>query len=663
MNYFVTGATGFIGMHLVDRLLARRGTIYVLLRPGSKTRFKRLSERWGEAAKRVVPITGDLAKPNLGLAKKDIETLTGKVGHLFHCAAIYDLTNDDAAAQLAVNVDGTRHAVTLAETLGVKSFHHVSSIAAAGQYRGHFREDMFDEWAPTDDPYFRTKHDSEAVVRFECKVPWRVYRPGIVVGHSKTGEISKIDGPYYLFKLIQRLRHALPGWMPLIGIEGGRLSIVPVDYVTAAMDHIAHTRGHDQGTFHLVAKEPVSVGRVMNLFADAAHAPGFSLRIDHRLLAILPRGVLDLIGNLPPVRRIVDSLLTDLGIPREVFRYMDFATLYDDRETQKALKGSGIACPPLEDYAPVLWDFWERNLDPDLFRDHSLSGRIRDRTVLITGASSGIGKASALKLADAGARILLVARNEEKLEETRREIEARGGKAWIYTADVSALAGCDDLIERVLADHGHVDVLINNAGRSIRRSLELSYDRFHDFERTMQLNYFGSVRLIMNLLPSMIERQDGQIINISSIGVQTNMARFSAYVASKAALDAFSRCAQTEFLDRNITFTNVYMPLVRTPMIAPTAHYKYVPTLSPEEAADLVAQAVLERPKQVSTRLGTAASVAWALWPKAMDVILNAGYKLFPDSAAARGDRQALKDQEMAPEAAAFAALTRGIHW
>ncbi|MCC5873752.1 MAG: SDR family oxidoreductase [Gammaproteobacteria bacterium] len=662
MSYFVTGATGFVGMHLIDRLLARKGTIYVLVRAGSKARFKRLSERWGEQANRVVPVTGDLTRPGLGINRKDLEAMTGKVRHFFHCAAIYDLSNDDAEAQMAVNVEGTRHAVDLAGRLDVQCFHHVSSIAAAGEYRGHFREDMFDEWAPTDDPYFRTKHDSETVVRYESKVPWRIYRPGIVVGHSKTGEISKIDGPYYLFKLIQRLRHALPGWMPLIGIEGGKLNIVPVDYVTAAMDHIAHLRGRDRDTFHLVAPEPVSVGRIMNLFADAAHAPGFSLRIDHRLLGLLPTGVLDLIGKLPPVRRIIDSLLGDLGIPRELFRYMGFATLYDDRETRKALKGSGIQCPDLADYAPVLWDYWERHLDPDLFRDRSLKGRIKDRVVLITGASSGIGKASALRLAAAGAKVLLVARTLEKLEETRREIESHGGKAWIYSADVSELEGCDRLIKAVLEDHGKVDVLINNAGRSIRRSLELSYDRFHDFERTMQLNYFGSVRLVMNLLPSMIEQRDGQIINVSSIGVQTNMARFSAYVASKAALDAFSRCAQTEFLDRNITFTNVYMPLVRTPMIAPTAHYKYVPTLSPEEAADLIAKAVLERPKQVSTRLGTAASVAWALWPKAMDVILNTGYKLFPDSAAARGDGKS-NDTEMAPEAAAFAALTRGIHW
>ncbi|MEE4360037.1 MAG: SDR family oxidoreductase [Pseudomonadales bacterium] len=665
MSYFVTGATGFIGTHLVDRLLARRGTVYVLVRPGSRARFRALRERWGERAERVVPISGDLTRPHLGVSKKDLETLTGKITHLFHCGAIYDIDNSDAEAQHRANVDGTRHAVAFAEAVRAGTFHHVSSIAAAGMYRGHFREDMFDEWAPTEDPYFRTKHESEGVVRFECRIPFRIYRPGIVVGDSRTGEMGKIDGPYYLFKLIQKLRNALPRWMPLIGVEGGKLNIVPVDFVTAAMDQIAHQRKVHGDTFHLVAHEPIGVGEAMNLFAEAAHAPRFSLRIDHRLLAFLPRGIVDFIGALPPVKRIVDTLLADLGIPRALFSYMDFATLYDDRETRRALKGSGIECPKLADYAPVLWDYWERKLDPDLFRDHSLAGRVRDRVILITGASSGIGKAAALHLATAGARVLLVARKLEKLEETRREIEARGGRAWIYSADVSSLDGCDKLVADVLAEHGHVDVLVNNAGRSIRRSLALSYDRFHDFERTMQLNYFGSVRLIMNLLPSMTERRDGQIVNVSSIGVQANMARFSAYVASKAALDAFSRCAQTEFLDRNLTFTNVYMPLVRTPMIAPTSHYKYVPTLSPEEAAEMVARAIIDRPKQVSTRLGTAASVAWALWPKAMDVILNTGYQLFPDSAAAKGDRDGLRaaDTEMAPEAAAFAALTRGIHW
>ena len=225
--------------------------------------------------------------------------------------------------------------------------------------------------------------------------------------------------------------------------------------------------------------------------------------------------------------------------------------------------------PPLETYAWKLWDYWERNLDPDLFVDRSLSGAVKDKVVLITGASAGIGKAAAIKIAEAGAKTLIVARTEEKLLETQREIEGRGGRAFIYTADVADIASCDTLIQQVLDDHGGVDILINNAGRSIRRSIENSLDRFHDYERTMQLNYFGALRLIMGFIPTMLQKKRGHVINISSIGVLSNAPRFSAYVSSKAALDAFSRCAVAEFSDSGIDFTTINMPLVRTPMIAP----------------------------------------------------------------------------------------------
>ena len=207
-------------------------------------------------------------------------------------------------------------------------------------------------------------------------------------------------------------------------------------------------------------------------------------------------------------------------------------------------------------------------------------------------------------MAAAGARVILVARGEEKLVETKKEIEAAGGRCWMYTADVSDLASCDALVARVLKEHGACDYLVNNAGRSIRRGVINSFDRFHDFERTMQLNYFGALRLIMGFLPKMIEQRHGHIINISSIGVLSNAPRFSAYVASKAALDSFSACAASEFLDKGINFTTINMPLVRTPMIAPTKMYENVPTLSPEQAADLVVEAIVYKPVRIATRLG-----------------------------------------------------------
>ena len=209
----------------------------------------------------------------------------------------------------------------------------------------------------------------------------------------------------------------------------------------------------------------------------------------------------------------------------------------------------------------------------------------------------------------------------------------------MHRCDLSDMDDIDRMADEVLAQHGHVDVLVNNAGRSIRRSIALSYDRFHDFERTMQLNYFGAVKLILKLLPVMRERRSGQIVNVSSIGVQTNTPRFSAYVASKAALDAFSRCIASEIIDDGVAITTIHMPLVRTPMIAPTKMYDRFPTITPEKAADMICEAIIHRPKRIATPLGTLGQILYAINPKSMDYILNSAYKLFPDSRAARGEK------------------------
>ena len=522
---------------------------------------------------------------------------------------------------------------------------------------------MFEEATGLDHPYFRTKHESEGLVRRKCEIPWRIYRPGIVVGHSKTGEIDKIDGPYYFFKLIQKLRRMLPPWVPTLGLEGGRINLVPVDFVARAMDHIAHKPKLDNTCFHLTDPNPKRIGEVMNLFAEAAHAPLMSMRIDARLFNLIPQPVKQGIGMLPPVRRIIDQVLSDLDIPRDMLKFFNYPTSFDTREADRALKGTGISVPSLEDYAWVLWDYWERHLDPELFIDRSLSGHVKDKVVLVTGGSSGIGKATALMMAEAGARVIIVARKQNELDETRKEIEQAGGTAYTYACDLADFAAADKLCAQVLADHGAVDVLVNNAGRSIRRSINLSYDRFHDFERCMQLNYFGSLKMILGLLPVMEDRHSGHIINISSIGVLTNAPRFSAYVASKAALDAFSRCAAAEFNDTGVAFTTINMPLVRTPMIAPTKIYESVPTITPEDAADMVKQAVIYRPQRIATRLGIFGQVLNGVAPKIAEIVMNSAYRMFPDSAAARGERPEKGESRVTQEQVAFASLMRGIHW
>lgn len=662
MSYFVTGATGFIGRNLLERLLKRKGTIYCLVRKGSEPKLDALRKRLGATADRVVAVKGDIEKPLCGLRKQDAEKLRGKVTHFFHLAAYYDIMCEDEAPHVAINVEGTRHAVDLAHALKAKHFQYASSTAVAGMYPGYWREDMFEEAENFHHPYFSSKHAAERVVRTECRIPYRIYRPGIVVGDSKTGETDKPDGPYYVFKFLQKVRNALPAWVPLVGLEGGRINIVPVDFVADAIDHLAHKRGLDGKCFHLTDPDPYRAGEVLNIFADAAHAPQFVMRINSRMLDLVPRGIRDALMNLPPIRRIIDTLLADLGIPYEVFHYLNYPTRFDCRDTVDALKDSRIECPRLETYAAKIWDYWERHLDPDLFRDRSLSGAVRDRVVVVTGASSGIGRASAIKIADAGAKTILIARNQDGLDLVRKEIEDRGGRAYAYAADLANMEECDAVIDAVFKKHGAVDILINNAGRSIRRSIKQSYDRFHDFERLMQLNYFGAIRLIMRVLPGMAENRRGHIINVSTMGVLANPPRFSAYVASKSALDAFSRCAQAEYLDKDIYFTTISMPLVRTPMIDPSGIYENVPALSADEAADMVVRAIVDKPRRIATRMGVFAQVMHTVLPNVALVVLNTAYKLFPDTGGPKEGETAV-EAPPSTEAVAFATLMRGIYW
>lgn len=660
MAYFVTGATGFIGRHLVERLLEREGTIHVLVRPESIGRLDALIHRWGGAG-RIRPVLGDLGQPLLGLDPEQVTELRGTIDHFFHLAAVYDMTASEAQDRLA-NVEGTRHAVALAGALDAGCLHHASSIAVAGAYRGVFREDMFDEGQPLEHPYHRTKFEAEQIVREQRMVPWRVYRPAVVVGHSRTGEMDKIDGPYYFFKLIQRLGGAVPSWLPLVAPELGDTNVVPVDYVAAAMDHIAHQPRLDGRAFHLVSPRPQRSAEVVNAFARAAGAPRIAVQFDDDLTLGVSGAARSLLMRLPGARTVRRGMLAQVGVPDEVVDHIALVPRFATEETERALDGSGIEVPELETYARALWEYWEANLDPDTVRvDRSLASVVNGKTILITGASSGIGRAAAIKLARAGGIPLLVARSADKLDEVRDEISTFGGSAYVYTADVSDPDSIDGLIAQVLADHPAVDVLVNNAGRSIRRSVALSYDRFHDFERTIQLNYLGAVKLILALLPHMRARKQGHIVNISSIGVQTSPPRFSAYVASKAALDAFTRVVGSETIADRVTFTTIHMPLVRTPMIAPTKLYNSFPTISPDEAADLICDAIRAKPKQINTRLGTVGEVAYALAPKAVDQLLHLAYRVFPDSAAAKG--QVGGDEKASTEQLALAHLTRGVHW
>jgi NAD(P)-dependent dehydrogenase (short-subunit alcohol dehydrogenase family) len=407
------------------------------------------------------------------------------------------------------------------------------------------------------------------------------------------------------------------------------------------------------------------VGDVLDIFSKAAHAPKMNLFINAALLGFIPRSVTKGLMALAPVRRVRNSIMKDLGLPEDMLTFVNYPTRFDCRETLAALKGSGVECPNLKDYAWRLWDYWERHLDPALHIDHSLRGTVGGKVVLITGGSSGIGLATAHKFAEAGAITIICGRDQDKLDEACKEAKGKGYSFVSYAVDISEMTDCDRFVKQLIADHGGVDFLINNAGRSIRRAIESSYDRFHDFERTMQLNYFGCLRVTMGFLPGMVAKKKGHVVNISSIGVLTNAPRFSAYVSSKAALDAWTRCASSEFADQGISFTTINMPLVRTPMIAPTGLYNNVPTLSPEEAADMVAQACIFKPVRIATRLGMTGQLLHALLPRVAQIAMNTTFRMFPDSGAAKGAKPGDKPvkQTLSPEALAMQQMMRGIHF
>lgn len=662
-GYLVTGATGLIGRQFTQLLLAREDTehVHLLVRGSSRDRLAALVHTWPHPEK-VTLLSGDLAADRLGVGDQAREELRGKIDHLVHLAALYDITADDETS-IRANVDGTRKVIELAADVRAGCLHHVSSVAVAGDHEGVYTEDMFDVGQRLPTAYHRTKFEAERLVRQQHEVPWRVYRPAVVVGHSETGEMDKVDGPYYLFTAIDKLNR-VPN-VPLVGPDLGDTNIVPVDYVAKALLALVGRPNLDGCAFHLVSPKPQSVVSVYNAFARAAGAPTINVQLDERV----SKGILRLAKlseHVPGVSLVRDGFLARLGIPPVLLETMSFPSVFASAATRKELASSGVEVPRLETYADVLWRYWREHLDPFRARAHGSRGELDGRRVIITGASSGIGRATALKVAAQGGVPLLVARRQHELEEVRDEIIAAGGTTSVYPADLTDEESINKIVKQMLVEHGRIDMLVNNAGRSIRRSIKLSYDRFHDYERAMAINYFGAVRLILAVLPHMSERKFGHVVNVSSIGVQGIAPRFSAYVASKAALDYFSKIAATETHGDGITFTTIHMPLVRTPMIRPTKIYDAFPTKSPDQASEMVLRALKERPKHIGTPEGYLIQAAYTFLPGLVDALAYEGFRIFPDSAAAGGTGEVKLgkgERHLSKAATRLIRLTRGFHW
>ncbi|MGB3371854.1 MAG: SDR family oxidoreductase [Rhodococcus sp. (in: high G+C Gram-positive bacteria)] len=623
-NYIVTGGTGFLGQNVIPLLLERDpdAEVHVLVRQQSVAKLEQQAAAL-TGKDRIHPLVGDLTEPELGLREAP-----PTVDHIVHLGAIYDMTAGDE--QASTNVDGTRAVVELAVRTGAR-LHHISSIAVAGDYSGTFTENDFDNGQGFPTAYHRTKFESEEIVR-ESATDWRVYRPSAVLGHSETGAIDKIDGPYFFFPFFAELAK-LPSTLPITVPDIGSTNLVPVDYVAAAIVELIHRNPLGQRVFHLVNPDPQPMHEVYSAFSAAAGSKAKVIGIPGAIAApvVSPRR-----GALRNGR---NALLSRFGVPPVMLDHLTLPTTFDSTTTQNALSGSGITPPPLAAYADTLWKHWQKHLDPNRARRSDPRGPLVGRHIVITGGSSGIGKASAESAARKGATVILLARGAEQLETVVEEIRADGGDAYGYPCDVTDTESVDQTVKTIVSEHGHVDMLVNNAGRSIRRSLYRSTDRLHDYERTMAVNYFGAVRLVLALLPHMRARRFGHIVNVSSAAVQGHTPRFSAYVASKAALDAFADVAAAETLSDGITFTTIHMPLVATPMITPSGDKNVGPVVSAEKAGAMVVRALIDRPKRIDTPLGTLGQFSSIFTPKGKDRTMHQFYRKFPDSAAAKGEQ------------------------
>ena len=630
-HVFVTGGTGLIGRALVERLLRRGLNVTLMLRSGSaerrKSELEALERSAGGADGSLKHVTGDLCALDLGLSEAGLAALS-KAGHCFHVAALYDIDADADALEMT-NVDGTKQLLSALRKVGFDgTLHHVSSVAVAGDYAETFTEAMFEEGQGLSHAYHRSKLDSEKLVR-QSGLDYRIYRPSGVVGDSKTGAMDRIDGVYFSFGAIKKLAYALPRWarVPVPRIRG-RFNLVPVDYVADAMAHIAFA---DSGArvFHLVDPEPPSLLKMTDMFVAAAGGPRLGPAVD---LAKLPgmKKTGALLSMLPSVRELRDAFLSDLGLPSSGVRAMNTKVRFDDSNTEAALAGSGIECPSLKSYAKTLYRYYEDHLDPMKQRPARYRRALAGKVVLVTGASRGIGRVVAQTAAEAGAKVLLVARDTERLEATVDGIRAAGGEAYAHAADLSSFDEVDALAKAVLAQHGGVDVLIHNAARSIRRPIVASMDRFHDYERTMALNYFAPVRLTLRLLPSLIERS-GTISHVLTMGVLIPGPYFAAYLATKSALDAFGDSLMSELQHEGIHVSSVYLPLVKTEMMAPVEAYAgRRDVMTPKRAATMILDGVVDRRRRVMTPAGAYFAFSNRVTPATTSRILNLIERAFP---------------------------------
>lgn len=638
----ITGATGFLGRYLVEALLKKGYELTLLVRDPDRFSASKRMKRWSEIG---ILDSIKLIKYNLISANLDLpdDVCLGGYDHVFHLAAVYDLASSKSE-MLEANVEGTSRLLSRLKCNGFKgAFHFISSIAVAGDYEGVFDESMFDVGQKHRHAYHLSKFLSEQRVReFVSSAGFsiRIYRPSAVIGHSKTGQIDKLDGPYYLFEVFSRIKQWLPSALPMaLPKTSAKLDLVPVDFVIDGLLALSELPVNDAANdllcFHLTDPTSPSLTGLLKAVLEEADGvkPGLLIPID--FLSSLGLGKqIGFLSNLQALQVVKKESLRALGVPDTAFEALMPNLIFESAKTLEQLKELGVNAPQFRDYIRPIWAYYTANLDPIRNRERLAIKAFKNKRVIITGGSSGIGYESARLAYSYGAYVILVARDEAKLKACEAEIKSdfgNSGTIETITCDISELEACDAFVKEILARYGTIDILFSNAGRSIRRSIAQSEGRFHDLERTMQLNYFGAARLILGILPSMVKAGAGQIVHSSSMGTLSATPRFGPYMASKIALDTLMDSMAAEFANQNVIFSSIKFPLVQTPMVAPTAEFKQSKLTSPKQAANMFVDTIIDRSRIKVPFTGKLLSFASFVSPNFITQLYNYGFKVWPD--------------------------------
>jgi short-subunit dehydrogenase/thioester reductase-like protein len=616
-SYVITGASGFLGRQLLASLANENShsRIFALIGCSKADDLRDWLRRNKTDTRNVTILTSNLEEQDCGLATEAFADLEPDNIHVYHCAAHYDLADDDSDKCMAANVAGTTNAIALAQRLNARSFNHMSTIAVAGVYHGVWTEAHFSEAGTWRNNYGRTKHMAEALVRNAPFPIVNIFRLGVLVGDSQTGQNFKSDGIYGFFPALEGLLNHLPSGTPLPSFGWGYIPICPVDHAAASVSALAATAEPGLNVFHLFEDEVLRVDDILQALIGAADR-------DH---AVFPTGLSHLAGQynvlarhdrvLRQLKEEVFDVLRDFDIPVELLGEINHATQFTNATTSRRLQYLGIPSPRFRDYAPYIWRSWQAQ--------RTIEAKTRAATcfentnVLLTGGTSGIGSKIAQKLYVRNANIVVFSRNHDAFSKLQDRLgKPPPNRLRFVACDLMDDTSISDALTRLDADGWTPDIFIHAAGISIARNFLKMSEDIEETKRLTQVNFLSAAAIIRKILPGMVQSGRGHIVSLSSISCQMDIAEFASYSASKSALDQLMTALRAELLGKGIRFSTLHLPLVRTPMTRRNIRLRDVPMLSDEAAAARVIDAVVQQRFRTSEPFGLFLAVLKQLFPK-----------------------------------------------